>query len=126
MKITLQLPIPEKALWPNDRINAFVKRQAIRRARHAAVYEAMRCLTDLGMTRGPKWERAKYYVTLYKTTTRFPDEDNLIAALKPYLDGIQDAGIVRNDKGLRIAGTGYVVVPSMPRVEIDVWEDKQP
>lgn len=52
-------------------------------------------------------ERFSWFVATYQivwsvpNAAHFPDDDNGIRACKPYLDGLQDAGVIQNDRGLR-------------------------
>ena len=66
------------------------------------------------------WEKAKVRVVWRCTKKIHPDPDNLIASLKAAFDGLADAGIVTNDKGLwperPVINTGA----HWPEVEITV------
>jgi Holliday junction resolvase RusA-like endonuclease len=126
--VILQLPIPANCLRPNGRGSAFVRRQVVRFHRLAAIVDAHRALDDAGLLsngRGPKWESATYKLRVFYPHQE-PDEDNIIASIKSYLDGIQDAGVIANDKGLRIAGvTRQKCEDGMPRVEIEITETQK-
>jgi Holliday junction resolvase RusA-like endonuclease len=61
-------------------------------------------------------------ITVYREGRRY-DEDNFIGGLKPMIDGIRDAGYLRNDSPVWLA---YDPKPKQekgePRVEIDIKE----
>lgn len=116
--LTFQLPPLVRALSPNSR-SRWATIEAKKKARAAAMAEALRVLADAG-TPPPRWVKATYIARNYNTKNCFPDEDNFIASLKAYIDGLEEAGIVANDKGLKIRGTENHVVARMPRVEITI------
>lgn len=115
--LTLQLPVPVKELSPNARIHWSAKARAVKAARVAARIEAVRVLNGI---RAPRWPRAGYCATLFHLTARTPDPDNFNASLKAYLDGIADAGVVSNDRGLWPERPQFCRVERMPRVEITI------
>jgi hypothetical protein len=75
----------------------------------------------------PKWKSARYSVTaILAKGKRQCDEDNLLASLKAFRDGMEDAGIVSNDRKLRLSGD--VVFKrdkslSESKIVLTVWED---
>jgi crossover junction endodeoxyribonuclease RusA len=117
MKITLLLP--PKALSPNARAHwALV-------ARKTAVYRALACMAARCALPGapPRWTRAELKITWYCRNSRRqcqPDRDNLLAWLKPGIDGLQDAGVVENDRCLKPLPAVILVDAINPRVEITV------
>lgn len=117
MKLVLQLPIPDPVLSPNAREHWSTKARATKAARGRAKLEAIRVLD-----RRPKplWRQARYTATLYTMTGRRRDPDNFIASLKPSLDGIADAGIVRNDRDLWPERPRFERTDRFPRVEIEI------
>lgn len=48
----------------------------------------------------PLWAKARVRVTWRCTKRIHPDPDNIIACLKSAFDGLADAGVVVNDRGL--------------------------
>lgn len=81
----IQLPFPEKILWPNGRghwatkSRAFAKHKAW--ARNAALAALPRCFKHNGTP-----VRIKYIIT--PKTRHAIDRDNAVAAMKAYQDGI--------------------------------------
>lgn len=114
---TLQLPIPDRRLSPNARSHWWAKSVLTKAGRTAARIEALRVLDG---RLPPKWIKARMRVTLFHRTKRTPDPDNFIASLKAYCDGIADAGIVVNDRGLWPERPVFVQVDRLPRIEIEI------
>ena len=83
--ITLTLPWPDKRLSPNARICRQAKANAVSEARSTATVLTL----EAGYYTAP--EGAKLTLKFYPPDNRRHDLDNLIARMKPYLDGIFDA-----------------------------------
>jgi hypothetical protein len=116
--LTFQLPLPDRRLSPNARTCRAVKWQAVKAARAAARIEAVRVLEGCPP---PRWGKAKLHPAVFLgPRNRQPDPDNLIASLKSYIDGLADAGIVRNDKDLWPARPTFTRVEKFPRIEITI------
>jgi len=85
--ITVALPWPDKALWQNRRTHWTIVRNATKSLRQRAHFEAQwagsRHLTITGQPH-LAW-------TIHPPDKRRRDLPNVIAALKPAIDGIQDA-----------------------------------
>lgn len=94
--ITITVALPPKACDPNARLHWAAKSRGVRACRKAACLAAMAALHG----KRPAWAKASVTVQAYFPTAHFPDPDNLIARLKATFDGIADAGVVENDKGL--------------------------
>lgn len=118
--LTFQLPMPDSRLSPNSRNHWAVKSKVVKASRLAAAEEARRVLSDNQME-PPRWEKASMGVVLFLgPRNKQPDPDNLIASLKPYIDGLADAGIVANDKNLWPDRPEIRRVERLPRVEITI------
>lgn len=99
--VTLELPLPPKALKPNARVNWRVKAAAVKKARSEAGLLAR-------INRPPKpFSKATLHATFYMKQQA--DEDNLTAWLKSYIDGLQDGGVVEDDQCLTILPPAQVV-----------------
>lgn len=96
MTITITLPHPPSSLRPNGRSHWRVKAQSVKDYRTLAKVRAMEALG----TARPMWAAAKVAITWESNTMRHPDPDNIVASLKAAFDGLQDAGVVANDRGL--------------------------
>jgi Holliday junction resolvase RusA-like endonuclease len=70
------------------------------------------------------WERATVQVTFYLRDRRGldADQDNRIASIKGVMDGIAEAGIVANDRGLTWLPVRHEVDKVNPRLEITITE----
>lgn len=94
--LTIILPLPPEALHPNGRTRNYSYRAAlIRKARGDAKLVASIATAD----RKPlirAWIDSTWYMP------RRRDEDGLIGWLKPYIDGLADAGVVVNDSGVTL------------------------
>jgi hypothetical protein len=118
--LTFQLPVPSPKLSPNGRYHWAVKADAVADARTTARNEAVRVLADAGI-QPPRWKQAKLTAILFRTNDKTtPDPGNFLASLKAYEDGLADAGIIENDRGLWPERPRFERVDSMPRVEITV------
>lgn len=84
----LVLPWPSKDLSPNGRVHWARKAKAAKEARYLAGV----------LTMGARWQerslpdgKLHLWVDFYPPTKRLPDDDNMLARVKPYRDGIADA-----------------------------------
>jgi Holliday junction resolvase RusA-like endonuclease len=68
----------------------------------------------------PKWKHAATQAIFYFKVNRRRDADNLAAMLKPYWDGLADAGIIKNDSGFTHMPVIVKIDKKNPRVELHV------
>jgi len=118
MKIIM--PIPAACLNPNapNSKNYFAKSKARKAQRGDAMLMALR---ELNGGDAPKWERVRLTVRWFAAGEhRIPDIDNAIASCKGIFDGICDAGIIRNDRGIEGIDVWRVSDKARPRVEIEI------
>jgi crossover junction endodeoxyribonuclease RusA len=116
--VTFYLPLPERELTPNARCHWAIKAKVVKTSRAIAKAEALRVLD--GNT-PPKWQKANLKITFFLLPkNRGLDPDNAIASIKPYIDGIADAGVIKNDKNLWPERPTITRVDSMPRVELEI------
>lgn len=118
--ITITIPLPPKEVRPNARCHWTAK------ARHTAAYRRMahwNTLTAMGSGIPERWLKAKVNIKAYFPTARHLDPDNLIASLKAAFDGIADAGVVTNDKGLWPERPDIYKDAKNPRIELTVTEE---
>lgn len=81
----IQLPFPEKALWPNGRAHWATKSRAF--AKHKAwAANAMRAALPACFKHNGEPIRLRYTIT--PKTRHAIDRDNCVAAMKAYQDGI--------------------------------------
>lgn len=119
MKITVSVPLPPNELSPNGRAHWAAAHREKRRQKLSAWAQA----TEAVGGAPPRWEHARVTTTYYVRDKRGlkRDEDNALASLKAAFDGIAEAGVVANDRGLhhdeRIR---FEIDSENPRVEIVV------
>jgi crossover junction endodeoxyribonuclease RusA len=82
VQVTVSLPFPAKALWPNGRAHWAVKAKAFKVHKDWAILAmwAARCV--------PAGSRVAVDLTVYPKTRHTIDADNAVSACKAYLDGI--------------------------------------
>jgi hypothetical protein len=97
--ITITVPIPPKQMHPNSRNHWRAKLGAKAEQRGTAKLSALEALNGKSP---PRWERATIHATFYRSSPRAKQQDglNLLAWLKATEDGIEDAQIVANDRGV--------------------------
>ncbi len=85
--MVIQLPYPNKSLWPNGRAHWGAKSKEMKKHKawaYAAAYSALR-----GLKYVPDGNRIPVRLTVGgKSSGALPDKDNCISAAKAYLDGI--------------------------------------
>jgi len=118
MKLCIRLPWPDRKLSPNARCHWAVKSKCTKQHRALACIAArQQCGTP------PRWKSAYYSVICtLGPKMKTPDEDNLLSSLKAYRDGLQDAGVVVNDRGLRIGGAVVFTRGPQSEIEFVIWE----
>lgn len=91
--IEVELPLPPEGLFANTRIrNRFGVARLVKKARGDA--------STIARIYAPKVPYEKVAIRAEFFMPRKRDGDNLNAWLKHYIDGLQDAGIVKNDSGV--------------------------
>ncbi len=117
--LTITIPLPPKEVRNNARVHWAKKARAVR------AYRMQSKLASKQAHGGkyPLWQKAKVHITAYFPTARHLDPTNLIDALKPAFDGLQDAGVIENDKELWPERPVIVTRDSNPRVELTVTEE---
>ncbi len=96
--VTIFLPLPHPKLSANCKKSHWaVKAYHTRKAREMACLEARKAM---GGKFGPMWEKAALIVRFSFPGACRQDPSNLMRSLKAYEDGLQDAGIIKNDRGL--------------------------
>jgi Holliday junction resolvase RusA-like endonuclease len=114
--ICIDLPHPPAALRPNTRAHWAKKAQDVKLYRARAAAEARIVCGG----NAPRWKSATAEIIWHSKTLKHPDPDNIIASLKAAFDGLQEAGVIANDKGLRIESTTIVTKHPWPGVSIIV------
>ena len=116
----VELPWPSRALSPNARVHWAVKRKATQAAKQ---YASAQTLHNLQGKNLPKTiRRISYRLTFLPPDRRARDEDNLVAQMKAYLDGVAIALDI-DDRNFHLLEP-RVGAPAKPgRVMIDFYFD---
>jgi crossover junction endodeoxyribonuclease RusA len=114
--ITISIPFPPRELRPNARVHWAVKARATKHYRTQAWAAALASCNNSP----PRWLKASVKVNAFFPTRKQPDPDNLIASLKAAFDGIGDAGIVINDRGLWPLRPEFFTDKANPRIELTI------
>jgi len=117
--ISITLPLPPKAVRNNWRGHWAAKAGAVKQYRFQA---HMRALSAMGKEK-LAWEKANVKITAYFPTARHLDPANLIDALKPAFDGLQDAGVIVNDKNLWPQRPVIITKDKNPRIELVITQE---
>ena len=120
MTYTLTMPLPPLPLRPNGRAHWRTKAKA------TALYRELACLVAkkaLGTAPAPMWDKASVHYSFYFATNRFWDPSNACGSMKAAEDGLQDAGIIRNDRNLWPDRPSLAKDAANPRVVITVREE---
>ena len=98
MKLTIDLPLPHEILHPNGRTrNHNYRAKLVKSARRTAELLAV---VEWWKSKWKTCKQAEYTLTFY--LPRKHDQDGLIAWVKPYLDGLADAGVIEIDSGFAL------------------------
>ena len=116
--LKIWISIPPRELSPNARVHWAQKSRAVARYRNEAFLSALEAMGR--DKKGFPWPGAILVAEFHFLTKRKRDRDNLAASLKSAIDGFADAGIVKDDNTIRIAGVLVVVGSRRPGVEIEL------
>jgi len=114
--ITVEVPIPPKALHPNSRTHWRAKMAPKKKYRDTCAILGL----EATKSNRPQWPTAKVRIRWRGKShqTKRMDQDNAIAALKAAFDGLTDAGVWKDDKGVSVVEVTFSVDAADPRVEI--------
>lgn len=102
-ELLITLPLPSAAASPNARSAHWSQRQgAAKRMRGDAHLAAHAAMQYPGAPWKPCWQNVEITAHFHKPSkqAKLADQDNLISSLKAYIDGLQDAGVILNDRGV--------------------------
>lgn len=86
-ELRIELPFPDKILWPNGRGHHMARHRAFKKHKQWAHDATLAAIPrDLRTIPGPI--RLRYTITPKARTSRAIDKDNAVAAMKAYQDGI--------------------------------------
>lgn len=101
-ELWVTIPVPDRTTHPNARPHFRTLAKYKKQQRADACAAAMAAMQQQGFASPPQWPRATIHATFYRhrPNDRLADGDGLIAWLKASCDGLADAGVVANDRGL--------------------------
>lgn len=107
--ISIELPLPPRALHPNARAHHMVRARAAKKYRDTVGWLAIEAMQKAGLDR-PAWTAATLQLEYVFATPRRRDDDNLNAWFKAGRDALADAGLVAND-------SAFVQLPARSTVD---------
>ncbi len=115
--VTITLPIPARSLSPNARVHWAARSKARAQQRGSAHAHAR-----AAMFLPERWPSASILVRWYGKTAQCLrlDADNIIGSLKGAVDGLADAGLIADDRGVTWLPPVRAVDKANPRVELVV------
>jgi crossover junction endodeoxyribonuclease RusA len=129
--VRLNLPWPDSRLLPNRKLHWAEKGRATQDSRWTAMILASN-QKIIGVATGPDtfdyrpqlpMSACTAHVTFYPPDRRRRDLDNCLRSIKPYWDGMVDAGLLKDDSCIRqISVTMGEPDKHNPRVEIELSE----
>ena len=127
--LTIELPLPPQEIRPNARVHWGRKAKRVKEYRSRAKHAALQILLEGGgrnelVTLIPV-SRASVRITMLNKTARKMDQDNLIASMKPALDGLTDAEIWTDDRDVTILSPVRGKDADNPRIILEVFCDEQ-
>ena len=116
--IVVVLDLPPKELNPNSRAFWRVKRLAVKAYREHAKTESMVAAYRYSLY--DPFREVKIQASFYRRRNVPMDGDNALAMLKPAFDGLQDAGIIANDRQITHLPVLFFKDAESPRVELRI------
>lgn len=107
--ISIELPLPPRALHPNARAHHMVRARAAKKYRATVYWLALGTMQEAGLDR-PAWMAATLQLEYVFAAPRRRDDDNLNAWFKAGRDALADAGLVAND-------SAFVQLPAASTVD---------
>lgn len=116
-QLIVTIPIPPVDCNPNNKHKHW---RVLQRATSKARSDAMLCALEVSGNRRPEWKAARVAVRWFGRDRRCLklDPTNAEASLKASIDGLTDAGIWIDDRGVRIVDIQIGVDRDNPRVEL--------
>jgi crossover junction endodeoxyribonuclease RusA len=117
MDVLVVLPMPPKGLSPNDRVHWRTKAAATKKYREWAYLAGVNARNNV--PGDYPWSVAEVQVTYYRRDRRGRmDGDNAGGRLKAAMDGLVDAGLLTDDRGLTHRPVRQEIDRKQPRVEV--------
>jgi crossover junction endodeoxyribonuclease RusA len=119
----LTLPFPDSRLLPNKRLHYMALYKAKKEAKLHGQVAALEEMVSYEVGTWEPIESCTIKYTWYPPDNRRRDEDNYVAAMKPYLDGIVKAGLLRDDSPqvIKHSERGFGLPDKLnPRTEVEI------
>jgi hypothetical protein len=126
-EVVVGFGLPSRVFHPNGRCSRRAARwAAIRKFRGLVGQIAAIAIREQLDGQRPLWRRATAQITIwYGPRQQKMDDDNVIAWMKPAFDGLQDAGVVANDRGITHLPPVHERDRALPRIEIRIRETEE-
>jgi len=122
MTLRIELPgLPPRECSPNWRGHWAAKADTVRLYRHEAGWRAVLAKNAYTHANGGWWtapDHATMHVTFVVPDNRRRDKTNLAASFKPALDGLVDAGIIKDDSHQCLDDQYHIEVRKVQRMTI--------
>jgi len=118
--ITITISLPPKACRPNGAHGHWAAKASSKKQYRSEAWAATAAEIK---GQPPRWHKARVEIKAYFKTARHLDPDNLVASLKSAFDGIADAGVIANDKGLWPERPVIDKDAKNPRIELTITEE---
>ena len=115
--VIVELPLPSPKLSPNRKPAHWSTLSTARKKARSDGYIAT-VKARIDCQHQTAFTKCEAHPTFYFRTNRRRDGDNFAAMLKPYFDGMVDAGLVVNDSGITHMPPKFEIDKASPRVEI--------
>lgn len=116
MRLVITLPIPPRTLNPNGRGHWAKKSRVAKTYRDAGRNAAIDAMNRAKMRK--PFASAKVTPVFYFKDARRRDKDNFLASAKSLLDGVADAGVVKDDSQFTYLPVEFKVDKADPRLEL--------
>lgn len=121
MTLTLDLTLPDRKLSPNTKPGSKGSRMAQMRAvKDYRTKAKLAFMVAFSSGFKPRWKTATVAILWCHRTHMRPDRDNAVAWLKSGFDGLADAGLFDNDRGVTYLPVQFQKDPARPRIVLTI------
>ncbi len=101
--VTLMFTLPDPILNPNKKVHWAKKSRAARKKKQAVRWDTIRQLREQGLPDNLRWKHVTATIKWFRNPKGPPlDRDNAQAMLKSTWDGMEEAGLLLNDRYLKV------------------------
>jgi Holliday junction resolvase RusA-like endonuclease len=123
-QIKITLPLPHHGLRPNtEEQRAWIKSSLILESRKRAKQVALKAIEQSNHTF--PWHESILQPIWFNRTNNQLDRDNILTSLKSSIDGIAEAGLIKNDRDLFPLPAVRKIDPDNPRVELIFFNSEE-